>query len=386
MLSLINSSIFFKLVFSRANIRNLLFLTSLGSINLCNCKLKSSFEISNQQNLYTISVGFGAPPTYHDLGISTGSANTFGGNVKHYQATNSSVDLKKNFFTPYGFGNVSGTLVKDLLTFGSDNEVRIHEAVIGNTSRAAGFESFDGLLGLGLSAQSYPRNKENIGELMTPFGLMYSRDMLEKATFGLSFMPSTSKVERNGLITFGGVEQSRFVGEIQWYSCSSYHTWDWTATISYGDQNLSGKSIMGGFDSAYTNTPALPKDIFDKYVLSIPGALWDDSWLDQNNAGVVGKHMLRIPKSSVAQMEDLCFTSGGTSWCLVPEAQLVPDGVITDGEPGYRYGYVTPIRKQFDQGISFIFGMKAMERFYVAFDLANYRIGLAQTSWTNSTF
>lgn len=96
--------------------------------------------------------------------------------------------------------------------------------------------------------------------------------------------------------------------------------------------------------SGYTNSPALPRALFEKYVVSIPGALWDDSWLTLNPAGQVNKYMLRIPRASVAEMEDLCFTSGDRSWCLVPEAQLVPDGVITDGEPGYRYGYISPLQ------------------------------------------
>jgi hypothetical protein len=153
-------------------------------------------------------------------------------------------------------------------------------------------------------------------------------------------------------------------------------------------------------NSGYTNTPALPRDLFDKYVLSIPGALWDDSWLSLNPSGSVSKYMLKIPSSSVAEMEDLCFTAKDVRWCLCPEAQLVPDGLITDGEPGYRYGYVSPIQKRVNQEAQFIckfscliykallkqinnsillpplvaVGMKAMERFYVAFDLANYRV------------
>jgi hypothetical protein len=107
-------------------------------------------------------------------------------------------------------------------------------------------------------------------------------------------------------------------------------------------------------NSGYTNTPALPRDLFDKYVLSIPGALWDDSWLSLNPSGSVNKYMLKIPSSSVAEMEDLCFTAKDVRWCLCPEAQLVPDGLITDGEPGYRYGYVSPLQTTVNQEAKFI--------------------------------
>lgn len=64
--------------------------------------------------------------------------------------------------------------------------------------------------------------------------------------------------------------------------------------------------------------------------------------------------MLKIPSSSVAEMEDLCFTAKDVRWCLCPEAQLVPDGLITDGEPGYRYGYVSPIQNNVKQEAQFI--------------------------------
>lgn len=110
--------------------------------------------------------------------------------------------------------------------------------------------------------------------------------------------------------------------------------------------------------------------------------------------------MLRIPRASVAEMEDLCFCSGGRTWCLVPEAQLVPDGVIPGADPEYRYGYVSPIQSSVagQQDSTFackstghdlfswpfawltnvltyrVVGMKAMERFYTVFDLANYRV------------
>ncbi|MBW0465826.1 hypothetical protein O181_005541 [Austropuccinia psidii MF-1] len=348
-------------------------------------RVKTSLSIVNEKNLYTISVGFGSPPQYHNLGIATGSANTYAGNIKPYQLTPTTIVLDQPFFIPYGFGNATGKLVSDTLILGKEQDsVTLRNFTVGNVTRLN--VRFDGLLGLGLSAQSYPRNSQNIGTLLTPTGLLYDRDVLESVMFGLSFMPTSKHPDPNGLLTIGGIEPSRFTGNITWYPCSSYFTWDWKATISYGDNNLSDKSLMGVFDTSYTNSPALPREIFDKYVLSIPGALWDDSWQAFNPYGVVNKYMLRIPRSSVAEMEDLCFTAGGVPWCLCPEAQLVPDGVITDGDPEYRYGYVTPLRDEVDQKAGFIFGMKAMERFYVAFDLAGYQIGLAKTEWTESTF
>lgn len=355
--------------------------------NIQSKKIKSSITIVNRRNLYTVPVGFGSPPQYHHLGIATGSANTYAGSVVPYEPSLQTLDLHQQLFIPYGFGNATGKLVADTLTLGTaENSVKLTNVTVGNVTQLVGFDGFDGLLGLGLSSESYPRNEENIGQLLTPTGIMYDRDLLEKVVFGLSFMPTRKDEDPNGLLTIGGVERSKYIGELTWYPCSSYRSWDWSASISYGENELSKESIMGAFDTSYTNTPALPRELFDKYVLSIPGALWDDSWLSLNPSGEVNKYMLKIPSSSVAEMEDLCFTAKNTRWCLCPEAQLVPDGLIEDGEPGYRYGYVSPMQSTVHQEAKFIFGMKAMERFYVAFDLAKYQIGLAQTEWTSSTF
>ncbi|KAI7954992.1 hypothetical protein MJO28_005392 [Puccinia striiformis f. sp. tritici] len=318
-------------------------------------KIKTSIPIVNEKHLYTIPVGFGSPPQYHRLGIATGSANTYTGSIVQYKQTQSTFDLHQQLFIPYGYGNATGKLVTDTITLGeSETSVKLTNTTVGNVTKLVGFEGFDGLLGLGLSSESYPRNEENIGQLLTPTGLMYDRGLLEKVMFGLSFMPTRKDQDPNGILTIGGVEPSRFVGDLTWYPCSSYRTWDWTASISYGENDLSGKAIMGAFDTSYTNTPALPRDLFDKYVLGIPGALWDDSWLSLNPSGSVNKYMLKIPSSSVAEMEDLCFTAKDVRWCLCPEAQLVPDGLITDGEPGYRYGYVSPLQTTVNQEAKFI--------------------------------
>ncbi|KAH9811582.1 aspartic peptidase A1 [Melampsora americana] len=354
-------------------------------------KVKLSIPIVNSLNLYTLNVGIGTPPTPHPLGIATGSANTFAGafNPDTFQSTPSTTHLQKPFFIPYGYGNVTGTLLSETLTFtANENSLTLPNVTIGNVSKLVGFDGFDGLLGLGLSSESYPRDAENIGELLTPTGIMYDRELLEEVMFGISFMPTRSAPDPNGLITFGGVNPNRFIGDLVWYPCSSYHTWDWKASISYGDATLSESELRGSFDTSYTNSPALPRYLFDKYVVSIPGAVWDDSWLDLNPAGQINEYMLRIPRASVAEMEDLCFLSGDRKWCLVPEAQLVPDGIVPNADPAYRYGYVSPIQTAdaSQRNSTFVFGMKAMERFYVAFDLANYRIGLAETEWTNCTF
>jgi hypothetical protein len=72
-----------------------------------------------------------------------------------------------------------------VVNYGYDVKKRIQAHL--HLSVQQGFEGVDGLLGLGLSSESYPRNEENIGQLLTPTGLMYDRGLLEKVMFGVSY-------------------------------------------------------------------------------------------------------------------------------------------------------------------------------------------------------
>jgi hypothetical protein len=188
---------------------SLSFQACLGGSTSEKKKIKTSIPIVNEKHLYTIPVGFGSPPEYHNLGIATGSANTYTGSILEYKKTESTYDLHQQLFIPYGFGNATGKLVTDTITLGeSETSVKLTNTTVGNVTKLVvrglfwsrenklvrtdtflvqqGFEGFDGLLGLGLSSESYPRNEENIGQLLTPTGLMYDRGLLEKVMFGVS--------------------------------------------------------------------------------------------------------------------------------------------------------------------------------------------------------
>lgn len=99
-------------------------------------KVKLSIPIVNSLNLYTLNVGIGTPPTPHALGIATGSANTFAGAFNPFQPTPSTTNLQKPFFIPYGYGNVTGTLLTETLTFtANENSLSLPNVTIGNVSK-----------------------------------------------------------------------------------------------------------------------------------------------------------------------------------------------------------------------------------------------------------
>lgn len=368
---------------------------SLGWIYLSLCllaseavgiKSKVSLPITNAIQLYGIDVGVGDPPNVHRLAIGLGSSDTFFGAKKPYIPTRSTVDLNRPFHIDYMYGNATGRWVNDTVSFGSgSNQIQMTNIPLGNVSSFIGFADFDGMLALNRVGESAAH--PDIETLWTPMSYMWHRNLLKENVFSLSFKPTrTMEPEKNGMITFGGIEPSLFVGKLVWYSCKSYDAWDWTASISYGGKTLYPTPLMGSFDSSYTLGPTLADDLFAEYVAAIPGAVWDtDDFWKNNPNGSVNRHLLKVPKTSLGQMKDLCFTAADKRpWCLTPEAQMIPENLLPD--PTYRYSYVSPLGTTVKGGSTFIMGMKGLERFYSVYDMENYRIGLAETSWTKTKF
>ncbi|KAH9810818.1 aspartic peptidase A1 [Melampsora americana] len=346
---------------------------------------KVSIPVTNAIHLFTLPLGVGNPPGVHHVGLDTGSHAAYVGAIKPYVKTKTTVDLQVALRVDYAHGYVDGNYLNDTITFQSENgSGRIEmQTIIGNVSKLVGFDGFDGLIGLNIAPKNEPAYFMN-----TPLTVfMWQRGLLEKNMFGLSTKPTRSmKPEKNGMITFGGIDTSLFIGQISWYKCNTGSWWDWTATISYGKTALSAGPIQGIFDTGFTLGPALSTDLFNKYVAAIPGAVWDNDDYHKNNpGGYVNRHLLKIPKDSISKMQDLCFTaSDKRPWCFTPEAQLIPEGVLSDKT--YRYSYITPSNGSDPKVSTFNFGMKGHERYYVVYDAENYRVGLAETAWTKNKF
>ncbi|EGG09096.1 aspartic peptidase A1 [Melampsora larici-populina 98AG31] len=357
---------------------------------------KLSIPLTNTIDLYTMPMGVGEPPQFRDLALDTGSFVAWCGAVKPYVVTKSTVDLHINMRINYGVGFVRGSYVNDTITFESENgneRIEIPQVTIAKAATSVGIDGYDGVIGLNPA----PKDDPSVVENRTLMTYMWNSGFLEKNMFSLSFKPTRSMTpEKNGVITFGGIEPSLFIGQLYWYNCQTNgHWWDWTVTISYGKTALSPGPIQGIFDTGFTLAPTLSDDLFSKYVASIPGAIWDhDDFVKNNPEWDVNPHLLKIPKTSISQMNDLCFTaSDQRPWCLNPEAQLIPEGVLPDDS--YRYSYITPVceiyhvRRSKTCGLILtvnLVGMKGHERYYVVYDSENYRIGLAETAWTNMKF
>ncbi|EGG09272.1 aspartic peptidase A1 [Melampsora larici-populina 98AG31] len=334
---------------------------------------KVSIPLTNAINLFTVPISIGDPSTIHHLGIDTGSLVTWCGAITPYVETKSTVNLNLPMQINYGFGDAEGVYVNDTISFKSednDHQIIMPKVTIGKISSPVGFDGYDGLIGL--NPVPWESDPNSIIETQTVMVHMWKRGLIQKNMFAVSGKPTKSmKPEKNGMITFGGYEPSLFVGELYWYDCYSGSHWDWTASVRYGETSLSSGPIRGMFDTGFTIGPALSPDLFKKYINSIPGARWDSQDFQQSNpSGNINRHLLKIPKSSIHQMKDLCFkTQDFKDWCFTPEAQLIPENVLF--HQTYRYSFVSPFHGT--KLPSFKFGMKGHERFYVVYDVENYK-------------
>ncbi|KAH9808417.1 aspartic peptidase domain-containing protein [Melampsora americana] len=221
-----------------------MFDTRFGwQIYLASCALVSqrieaisvvSIPLTNAIDLFTIALGVGEPSRVHHVGIDTGSFVTYAGGITPYIATKTTVDLQVPLRIDYAVGYAEGAYVNDTLLFESvDGNIglQMQQVVVGKISKLTGFDGFDGLIGL-----NHPPLNEPSSFMNTPLtAFMWKRDLLKRNIFAISSKPTRSKTpETNGLLTFGGINKSLFIGQIYWYQCRTGSWWDWTVTISYG--------------------------------------------------------------------------------------------------------------------------------------------------------
>ena len=99
----------------------------------------------------------------------------------------------------------------------------------------------------------------------------------------------------------------------------------------------------------------IPDNFFQLYMDEIPGAVLN------KKAG-----LMKIPRSSVAQMQPLHFRFGDHDFTLDVDSQLVPQEIITasGGNTRNYYGTVRPMGRVTKHGFDFILGRPFMEKYY----------------------
>ncbi|KZP09886.1 family A1 protease [Athelia psychrophila] len=338
-------------------------------------KRAASVLVTNTAVTYTANVGVGTPPTEYTLLIDTGSSNTWVGANKTYVVTSSSVSTGKTVKVSYGSGSFSGTEYTDTVTLGTG--LTVTKASIGVATAATGFDGVDGILGLGpnfltLGTVSGTLIVDTIADDLK------SQGVISTESIGIYYAPTTSESVGNGELTFGGVDTSKYTGTITYTPISAVNPaglyWGIDQKVTYG---LTTTLLSAGSGIVDTGTTLIliASDAYATYVSQTGGVL--DS----------ATGLLEITAAQYASLKSLYFTIAGTTFNLVPNAQIWPRALNSyiGGNDSSIYLVVGNSGLPSGDGLDFINGYAFLERFYSVFDTTNKRVGFATTAYTSAT-
>ncbi|KAF8899045.1 aspartic peptidase A1 [Infundibulicybe gibba] len=313
--------------------------------------------VTNQAVAYVASISIGSPSTAYSLLIDTGSSNTWS--------------------VAYGSGSFSGTEFTDTVTIA--HELVIHAQSIGVASKSTGFNGVDGILGIGPVDLTIGTLSDTTSPIPTVTDELFSQREISANKIGISFEPTTTSEEMsNGELTWGGIDESKFTGTLNFAPITTISPasefWGITQTIRYGASTHIQSSSAGIVDTG-TTLVLIASDAFQRY-RDATGAVLD------NTTG-----LLRITAAQFSALQSLFFTINGVVYELTPNAQLWPRSLnaAIGGTADSIYLIVANIGTLTGEGLDFVNGYAFLERFYSVFDTTNKRVGLATTPFTHAT-
>ncbi|TRM66649.1 aspartic peptidase domain-containing protein [Schizophyllum amplum] len=332
--------------------------------------------VINEAVVYLADIGVGSPATTYHLIVDTGSSNTWIGAGTKYVETTTSDDTGSGVSVSYGSGYFSGEEYTDTVTI-TDGLVLTSQS-IGVASRASGFSGYDGILGIGPTDLTEGTLSNSNAEIPTVVDTAFSEGLIDEQVISVYFEPTIEEEVENGELTWGGVDNSKYTGEISYtpvtstYPASYY--WGIDQSIIYGD-SVTILDTNAGITDTGTTLLYLATDAYDAYVKATGGE-YDNS---------VG--LLRITSAQFDALESLFFSIGGVTYELTPNAQIWPRSLNTaiGGSEDGIYLVVADIGSPSGQGLDFINGYVFLERFYSVYDSGNSQIGFATTPFTNAT-
>ena len=144
----------------------------------------------------------------------------------------------------------------DTVTLSS--ELVIKDQSIGVADKSQGFNGYDGILGLGPTALT-KSTVSGVDEVRTVSDNLLAEGEIGTEVLGVSFAPTTTAPNTNGVLTFGGVDTSRYTGEITYVPVTteepaSYY-WGIDQSLTYGDQKAAVLNKTSGIVDGGTPRP-----------------------------------------------------------------------------------------------------------------------------------
>ncbi|KAH0831880.1 acid protease [Lanmaoa asiatica] len=358
---------------------------------------------------YTMPVNVGNPPTQYSLLIDTGSSNTWVGASTPYNPTSTSQDTGNTVVSPLAelrwhwidtLGRRTSVTapgqcpeknvgISFLCTRQTEADCRadtdtvtlnqvlvIQNQSIGVASSAQGFSGVDGILGVG-PVDLTQGTVSNTTEVPTVTDNLYAQDLISTNSLGIFYEPSSTTDVTNGELTFGGTDNSKYTGKINFVPITSTspasNYWGIDQSVTYGGSNPLLQTTAGIVDTG-TTLLLLATDAFQAYQQATGATL------DQTTG------LLTITEKQYQQLQSIYFNIGGVTYELTPNAQIWPRALnsVLGGQEGQIYLITSDLGSPSGSGLDFINGFGWLQRFYSVFDTGNRQVGLATTPYTNA--
>ncbi|KAF7662897.1 hypothetical protein LDENG_00223300 [Lucifuga dentata] len=316
---------------------------------------------------YYGAISIGTPPQSFQVLFDTGSANLWVDSVYcNTQACNTHKKFNpqqsstysasgQSFYLPYGAGSLSGVFGYDTIDVGgiviTNQEIGLSTNEPGRTFVVA---KFDGILGL-----SYPSISAG-GETPVMDNII-SQNLLNANMF--AFYLSRGG-QQGSELSFGGVDNSKYQGEITWTPVTSETYWQIGVDGFQINGRETGWCSQGCQSIVDTGTSMLtaPGQLLG-YIMQAIGA-------QQSQYG-----MYMVDCNQIYNLPTLSFVISGVSFPLPPSAYIIQH---------YQYGYqfcsvgITPTYLPSRDGQPlWIFGDVFLREYYSIYDRTYNRVGFA---------
>ncbi|KAJ7484539.1 acid protease, partial [Mycena latifolia] len=320
---------------------------------------------------YTASIGIGSPPTNYNVIVDTGSGNTWIGASQPYVKTSTSIDTLVDVAVPYfyyrGYDELFGEEFLDQVTIVPGLVIANQSIGVAGTVQGDDFTGVDGVLGLGPVDLTQDTLSTDNSQVPTVTDNAFSQGLIPANQIAISFEPVGQDGIFHGEITWGGVDPSKFIGDINFAPPAPGFNpyWSLQQSITYGTSGELIMPISSGMVDTGTTLLWLDPTSFAAYQRAT-GAVF---------AGDTQNGLLQITPAQFENLESLFFTINGVTYEFPPSAQVWPQALNSaiGGKSNVMYLIVA-------LGVSpqgFINGQVFLERFYSVWDTNTHRVGFA---------
>ena len=329
-------------------------------------KLKSESKkipIRNYDNsLYVASIGIGNPIQSLPVIFDTGSGNLW---VTSSRCDSLSCKIKKSFDSnlsssykkigtglevEFGTGIVKGEINSDKFNLG---DIEIPNQNFGEIIKQEGnvFNSneFSGILGL-----AYPSLSADEKTCILDNVMKY--DLLKKNIMSFYY---TLNDEDDGEITFGYIDENKYLGDIKFYNVIDKYYW----TIKLDDILLNDKSI----NLCNKNNQKYCKAVIDTGTTLFTGPSQDLKIL-------LEKIGVNINCNGLENAPKITFVLNGDKYIIEKDEYILKEEIEGKNECS---SLMMPMDVEEPHGPVWIFGVVFMRKYYTVFDRDNDRVGFA---------